>query len=198
MHDPIAIIHNALMDIQRLPVVGGSGLGTAASGDKTEVALFTGRPVHMPDFKDGSFKTELVIYDSPQGTIKINYWSAGDPRETPHNHPWCDDEGLSFRSYVLSGGYTERVVRTDGSSQERTYRAGDTNYVMYEDYHTVYDVLPDTVTLMVCGPRIRATVPWGYLIFHPNGMWEKVGKDDPRVGDMTFMERFLKINPHRR
>jgi hypothetical protein len=180
---------------------------TIGSGASTSVALFTGRPLHIPDDADGSYKTEVVIYDGPGGTVKINYWGKKDPRPEAHNHPWKDPEtGVSFRATVLAGGYDETVytLGEDGeiTAEKRSYRQGDQNTSLYREFHTVDSVLPGTVTLMVCGPRYTPTngqAAWGYIL--PGSEGEKprfVGANDPAVADPTFFPRFLAINPHRR
>lgn len=203
-HNPIQIIIAALAKIEERETLMGSR--TATSGPtiglstSTQVALFTGRPVHIPDEEGGSFKTETVVYDGPGGTIKLNYWSKKDPRPDRHNHPWKDEDGVSFVSYILQGGYTETVEYViDGETrvEQRVYRAGDKNTAMWAEFHTVDEVLPDTVTLMVCGPRYTPpegkSHAWGYRIDN-----EFVPANAEKVADPTFFPRFLAINPHRR
>lgn len=180
-------------------------LNTMASGASTQVPLLTGRPVHIPGpaFDPanpavfGSYKTELVVFDDPdRGTIKVNYWGGPDPRPEPHDHPWEDSEGVSFRSHIVSGGYTEEVTHPDGRTEVRHFRAGDVNVMRADCFHTVFDVLPGTVTLMVCGPRrVRpeGDIQWGYLV---DGQY--VGPNHPRVKDSNFFDRFCLLNPHRR
>lgn len=203
--DILTLISNAIKIIkQREAEMTSTNAGaiTIASGASTSVPLFLGRPVHIPDASDGSYKTEIVVYDGPGGTIKINYWSGKDPREESHNHPWKGEDGVSFVSYILQGGYTETVkYLEDGvwKTRKNTYRAGDKNTAMWAEFHTVDEVLPNTVTLMVCGPRY--TPPegqaWGYV--HPEGGVNTViGANDPKVADPTFFPRFLALNPFRR
>jgi len=197
----IDIITAALKKIQEREALSAGNVSgaTLALGASAQVALFTGRPIHIPDEGDSSFKTETTIYDGPGGTIKINCWSKKDPRPDRHNHPWKDEDGVAFISYILKGGYTETVefVDENGETQveTRTYRAGDKNVARWDEFHTVDEVLPDTVTLMICGPRY--TPPgghaWGYRI-----EGEFVPANDAKVADPTFFSRFLAINPHRR
>lgn len=203
----IEIISEAYSQIkdreERMGVGTGFGASTVATGASTQVALFTARPIHVPDADGGSYKTEVVVYDGPGGTIKINYWSAPDPRRDPHNHPWKildkDDDlyGVSFVSYIIAGGYEETVVYKNGARLQRSYRAGDKNTAMWDEFHTVDSVLPGTVTVMVCGPRFTppegASNSWGYQI---DG--EFVPANDKKVADPTFFGRFVAINPHRR
>lgn len=205
--DIIAEAYAQIKDREERMGVGSFGSSTIGLGSSTQVALFTGRPVHIPDNEGGSYKTELVVYDGPGGTIKINYWSAPDPRRDPHNHPWkivgednFDEElnGVSFVAHIIEGGYEETVVYKGGAyGGGRTYRAGDKNVAYWDEFHTVDSVLPGTVTVMVCGPRFTppegASHAWGYQIER-----EFIPANDPRVSDPSFFGRFVAINPHRR
>lgn len=201
--DIINEAYTQIKDREERMGVGSFGSSTVATGAATQVALFTARPIHVPDADGGSYKTETVVYDGPGGTIKINYWSAPDPRRDPHNHPWKindkEDElyGVSFVSYIIAGGYEETVTYKNGAQSKRSYRAGDKNVAYYDEFHTVDSVLPGTVTVMVCGPRFTppegASHAWGYHIDR-----EFVPAGDPRVSDTSFFGRFVAINPHRR
>jgi hypothetical protein len=211
--------------------------GTTAGFDlSTEASLLMRAPIHIPNLAEGSYKTEVTLYDGPEadilvpywveteeegppwmtgkakrmvlkyrgrqvGTLKLTWWHAGDPRPLPHNHPWRDEDGVSFRSSILSGGYTETVYRLDGSTEERVYRAGDVNIARHDEYHVVSDVLPQTVTLMACGPRVKpeeGQSPWGYLLTGDDGRMVAVGPTHPSVMDPGAGDRFKALNPHLR
>lgn len=197
---------------------------TAGMGLSTTASLLTRGPIHVPDLGNGTYKTEIVLYDGPGvdvlalyylegaggrppapeikvGTLKLTWWHAGDPRPLPHNHPWRDKDGISFRSSILSGGYTETVYRLDGSTEQRVYRAGDVNVARHDEYHVVSDVLPQTVTLMACGPRVKpeeGQSPWGYLLTGDDGRMVPVGPTHPSVMDPGAGDRFKALNPHLR
>lgn len=198
----LALVQDAIAALPEGDPNRNEELFTAASGAATRVQV--ARPVHIPSFAGNdpavfeSFKTEVVLFDDPsRGTIKINFWSGADPRETPHNHPWEDADGIAFRSHIIRGGYTEVVTQPDGTVFERTYREGDINTVRTEDFHTVHSVLPDTVTLMICSPRrevVEGVPRWGYRL----GDGEYVDMNHPEVGDPTFFARFTLLNPFRR
>lgn len=201
----------------------GSGL-TAGMGLSTMASLLTRGPIHVPDLGGGTYKTEIALYDGPGvdvlvpyypevggglpqpielkiGTLKLTWWHAGDPRPLPHNHPWRDEGGVSFRSSILSGGYTETVYRLDGSTEQRVYRAGDVNIARHDEYHVVSEVLPQTVTLMACGPRVKpeeGQSPWGYLLTGDDGRMVAVGPTHPSVMDPGAGDRFKALNPHLR
>jgi len=146
------------------------------------------------------YKTDIVVFDNADmGTLKITKWHQDDPRgEVPHNHPWADEEGVSFISYIVRGGYTETITNTDGTTTTREYRAGDRNVAMYADFHTVGNILPGTLTILMCAPRAVVETKgeeWGYLIFDDNGKAERVGMKDPRVADQSFLHRAAVLNP---
>ena len=203
----LAILTESLATIRNREANGATADAgpTQGLGTSTSVALFGARPLHIPDLDGGSYKSEVVVYDGPGGTIKINYWGSSDPREEAHNHPFRDEDDVSFTAYLLGGGYTDKrlTVADDGTvvEQIKVFRAGDVNVVQYSEYHTVYDVLPGTVTIMVCGPRYKPANgdAWGYLVQNPDtGLFEKVGPNDPRVANPNFVASFKAMNPHRR
>lgn len=144
-------------------------------------------PLHIPDGKGGSYKTELVIERSEQRVVKIQWWYAPDPRRDPHNHPW-----EFFKSTILYGGYTEtrHWIDQHGNVVFRpySYRVGDVNHLPRDTYHTVDSVLPGTVTRMETGPVVEGG-DWGYLI---DGEYVK------QVPDSEFFETLCAINPHKR
>lgn len=151
------------------------------------------------------YKTDIIVFDqADQGTLKITQWHADDPRgETPHNHPWADEEGLSFISYIVRGGYTETITYLDGTTETRTYRAGDRNVARYANFHTVSDIQPGTLTILMCAPRAvvaEGDQPWGYIVFedlngNPLDTAELVGMNDPRTKDPNFLQRAGIMNP---
>jgi hypothetical protein len=183
-------------DVKALATGGGTNLGWLGS-----------IPVHIPDGKGGAYKTEWTLFDHPQlGTIKLNFWHAPDPRRIPHNHPWSGD-GESFKSFIIAGGFRETVFTqmTHGNyyAHEKFVgpkALGNVNYTSDSTYHTVDEVKPGTITLMVCGPR---TPEWGYLLIgdfdeYGYATGEEVRFDDPRVADPGFREAFLALNPMKR
>ena len=151
------------------------------------------------------YKTDIVVFDNPDmGTLKITRWHEDDPRgETPHNHPWADENGVSFVSYIVRGGYDETITNLDGTTETRTYRAGDRNVARYAEFHTVSNIQPGTLTVLMCAPRaVLADAdqqPWGYIVFedtegNPLDRAELVGMNDPRTRDATFLQRAAVLN----
>jgi len=142
-------------------------------------------PVHIPDGKGGAYKTELALFRSPERTEKIIWWHSSDPRAEPHNHPW------PFVSTILYGGYTEdRWWKENGVWREssRQYRAGEKNDVASDVFHNVREVLPGTVTHLVCGAASEGNL-WGYISTDT-----KEYVDAER--DPAFVDALRAINPY--
>ncbi len=163
------------------------------SHSETRGALDLLADVGAADCLPSPYKTDIVVFDSPDmGTLKITKWHQDDPRgETPHNHPWCDKDGLSFISYIARGGYDETITEPSGETKTRTFRKGDLNFAHWEDFHTVHNILPGTLTILMCAPRAiveKKGYEWGYLIFGEDGP-EYAPMNDPRVKDETFLQR---------
>lgn len=78
----------------------------------------------------------------------------------PHDHPW--DQAVFL---VVDGGYTdERWLRQENGEWgvvRRVLRPGDTNILLFSDYHRALDVLPNTLTLGVVGRRVQE---WGFMV----------------------------------
>ena len=108
-------------------------------------------------------------------SVLLHYFARGDDDGSLHTHPWA------FSTDVLSGGYTERrppkwwrdyhenpygapkaLGITLAACDTLIRRAGDPRqHRQASSEHAVEDVLPDTWTLMVTGPRTQS---WW---FHP-------------------------------
>lgn len=184
-----------------LPVPQGASFDLPEDATTTDLL----RALEAQEQLASPYKTDIIVYDqADQGTLKITKWHADDPRgETPHNHPWADEEGLSFISYIVRGGYTETITNLDGSTETRQYRAGDLNIAKYAEFHTVSEILPGTLTILMCAPRAvvaEGDQPWGYIVFEdadgmPIETAELVGMNDPRTKDVTFLERGAVLNP---
>jgi hypothetical protein len=168
---------------------------TIGAGNLLQTADLTNPPLHIPDGKGGCYKTELVVERSEERVVKIQWWHAPDPRRDPHNHPW------SFKSTILSGGYTETRYHNVGdtdilsygvATDTRTYRAGDVNDMPASVYHTVDEVLPGTVTRMETGPIVEGG-DWGYLI---KGKYVSA-KDDVVHKNSNFFKELCALNPHK-
>jgi len=162
-----------------------TSLGFALTADQLETP-----PFHVPNTKGGAYKTELVLFRSPERTEKIIWWHEDDPRPEPHNHPW------RFESTILSGGYTEDRWWIDekGELQKETitYRANDRNINVCEAnvFHVVRDIQPKTTTKLLCGQASEGNA-WGYLDLSTKAYSQ--AENDPK-----FRDWLREINPHLR
>lgn len=174
--------------------------GFTSGGFALRHEYLTAPPVHIPDGNGGAYKTELVLERTDERTEKLVWWHADDPRPEPHNHPW------RFTSTILHGGYTEdRWWSDDGAlcTDTLTYRAdgtenGNRNDVPSEVFHRVYDVLPGTVTHMMCGPAAPGNA-WHYLDLDVVGVDYPDGAlIDPLSVYDDFRSLLWDLNPHLR
>ena len=165
--------------IRTLPddATGANG-ETLATGRGTFGLLGSG-PVHIPDPDGRVYKTDLVLFSSPEKTVKLVFWYGADPRPAPHTHPW------PFTSYILRGGYVEdRYTLTGEYISSHNYTAGDVNVCPVDVAHRVVVVRPGTVTKMVCGPQV------------PGNVWHEVEGGALVLPDkQAFLDKFLPVNP---
>lgn len=156
---------------------------TTTAGLALEHLALEKPPLHIPNAAGEPYKTELVLYRSPDQTVKVNFWHLPDDDRSPHNHPW------RFVSEILHGGYEEkRFWVEDGvvKSEECAYSRGDTNVVDTNIFHLVTKVEPGTVTRMTCGKASDGN-EWGYLDVNS-------GTYTPAEPDPTFLERLRANN----
>lgn len=168
-------------------------VGTTTAGIKAANDWFTAAPIRIPDPTGTDyFRSAVDIFRSSEFTVKLHYWHFADEREQPHNHPWKDSNGISFTSRILVGGYRENVYWVDATGEvqyeTREYSVGDKNVSLYKEYHAVTEVIPGTVTLMVCGNQVPDN-EWGYLDVQ-TGRYTKAEKSD------DFTGRFMATNTH--
>jgi len=121
----------------------------------------------IPDIKErpdleivGYLRRYCLIPRNKEGNIYLhNIQGPDDPFF--HDHPWA------FTSYILNGGYVERVF--GGLNHRLATRVrrnkGDTFRKRPEDMHYIESVEPDTWTLIITGPVVR---DWGFRV---NGNW---------------------------
>ncbi len=124
-------------------------------------------------------------FDSGNALL-LHHFLQPDDDGALHDHPW------NFKTTILSGGYWEsRPTRwIDAKDPEELgpgltrgvfSDVGDINERQATDLHAITELLPDTWTMLLTGPRIRS---W---FFHPEGQrrvpWrdylDRLGKDVP-------------------
>jgi hypothetical protein len=117
-------------------------------------------------------------------SIFVHRFDGPDPGNHLHDHPWW------FVSLILRGGYTELRAPIDSASMRARMAAGGRwpvtpgrkaehrrfglNVIHMDTCHTITDVTPGTLTLVVTGPRHADKgwgfyTPWGYV---PHGSYE--------------------------
>lgn len=83
-------------------------------------------------------------------SIRIHEWHADDDLRHMHDHPtW-------FWTLVLKGGYTDR-----SESGDDVMRPGSLRFRPAEYKHSVADVVPGTITLLLFGRPQRR---WGFWV----------------------------------
>jgi hypothetical protein len=92
----------------------------------------------------------------------LHYFVRGDDDPNPHNHPW-----LSAKSLILTGGYTEQRLNTDGGYLVQKFLPGSWNTIHSSTYHKVELLYPELGcwTAMTTAPRIKPSdgYDWGFF-----------------------------------
>lgn len=138
-------------------------------------------------------------------SIYVHRFDGPDPGIDLHDHPW------TFRSIVLRGGYVEERCRTLWAIQHARVhqrsiarmgfsilgrgtpvarRRFHVNHMPLDTAHKITDVIPGTITLVLCGPVRRSWgfyTPFGYvrhdLYEHPDHSLTVELRDDVRTAD---------------
>lgn len=94
------------------------------------------------------------LFDTPLGGICVHRMTAGDARDTVHDHPF------GFISVVLrGGGYTERRLNPK-TRFIRRHHVDRVNFMRRSDAHYIESLRAPVVwTLLFCGPNRRT---WGF------------------------------------
>jgi len=82
---------------------------------------------------------------------------TGTDKGGPHDHPW------SFRSYIMQGGYIERVYQPDGKFEDIKREPGTSFNLPAEHIHEIIE-LPqgECWTLVIPGPLEREWKFWEF------------------------------------
>jgi hypothetical protein len=99
------------------------------------------------------YLSRLNLLKTPWFSVKLHWIILPDPDRDLHDHPW------PFVSFVLSGGYKEIEAKdpANGPIVERVI-----NWFNYKNTitsHRITVVQPNTITLIVTGPKIKG---WGF------------------------------------
>lgn len=97
---------------------------------------------------------KLSMLDLGWRSLRVHEWTGDDDHRAKHDH------GHWFWLIVLRGGYTDvSVNRETGEIRGELMRRGSTAFRAATHTHQVVDVLPGTITFLVCGPEERR---WGF------------------------------------
>lgn len=97
-----------------------------------------------------------ALFQSPFFNVYVHCVSKSDEERDPHDHPFW------FASWVLRGGYTERVWDQAGNFLgEFTRKPGRLVTHPTTEFHRLRLLGNEAWTLVVTGPRTHE--PWGYL-----------------------------------
>lgn len=91
------------------------------------------------------------------GGFYLHHIADADPGIDVHDHPW------SFVSFVLKGGYVERIgtARQPYGGQLRFWGAGSVHRMPLHAAHQITLAQPGTWTLVLRGPTVRR---WGFFV----------------------------------
>lgn len=107
----------------------------------------------------GVYLRRLRVIQTPLFSVYWHHIDEPDPDLDPHDHPW------KFISFIVRGGYIERVWRdaSDRTLNEKNVWNRFSVHVMPTNWaHRITEVRPNTVTLILAGPRVRE---WGFWKF---------------------------------
>ena len=105
-----------------------------------------------------TFLRRRGVEHSRLGGILLHRIDGPDPGLDLHDHPW------PFLSIVLRGGYTEEALYEPGDSHRgtrRTWRRWSAHRMPLNVAHSIVDVQPGTVTLVLRGRKVRR---WGFYL----------------------------------
>lgn len=115
-------------------------------------ALFSWFEVPDSDHRDRVYLRRLRVIQTPWFGMYVHWIFLPDRDRALHDHPW------PFVSWVIRGGYTERV-RTKTSEASRTWSRWSAHRMRSRDAHSIDLIEPGTVTLVLVGRRCRE---WGF------------------------------------
>lgn len=102
---------------------------------------------------DSQYITRLHLVKTPWFAVCLHWLNKPDPDPFLHDHP------VSFLSIVLRGGYTELRSYTGEPYHIRVVRRLNRVSASLPDKHRIIEVLPNTMTLVFMGPKVRE---WGF------------------------------------
>ena len=113
--------------------------------------------IDIPSTVNGGdvYLRRLRLMQTPWFSIHVHWIYEPDPDRDPHDHPW------NFFSWVVRGGYTERIHLSLGSPGVLVSRNRWSLHRMTLDCaHRIIDAKPNTVTVLFTGRRQQTFTFW--------------------------------------
>lgn len=116
----------------------------------------------IPDARDPKrvYLRRLRIFQTPWFALYLHWIFLPDDDRDPHDHPF------TFWSWIVRGGYTERVWRifpgkhkADWVQGEKTWKRFSLHKMSQAEAHMIEHLKPGTITLVWAG---RKTRDWGF------------------------------------
>ena len=101
------------------------------------------------------YLSRLNLIKTPLFSIKLHWIHRPDPDRDLHDHPWW------FFAVVLWGGYLEYESKNPTSQKGEPRRIRWWNFKNKKTAHRIAEVLPNTMTLIVSGPKDQEK-EWGF------------------------------------
>lgn len=119
------------------------------------------------------YLSRLNLLKTPWFSIKLHWIHRPDPDRDLHDHPWW------FVSFVLRGGYEEYESEYPRIFPGQPRQINWFNFKNKTTAHRISQVKPNTITLIVSGPKDREK-DWGFydrdtLEYTPWNEYEGVG-----------------------
>lgn len=109
------------------------------------------------------FFTKYHLNGLPRAAV-LHHFTDVD-RGPPHDHPW------PFRSFIISGSYTEEVFQLDGSSERVSHMTGEAFSVASSHIHRIVHMPASGVwTLILPGRPERKS---GFYDFREDGAYHR-------------------------
>ena len=101
------------------------------------------------------YLTRLNLIKTPWFSVKLHWIHKPDPDRDLHDHPWV------FVSFILRGGYVEYESKNPSQEKGKPKSITCFNYKNKITAHRIAEVVPNTLTLVISGPKDRVK-SWGF------------------------------------
>jgi hypothetical protein len=133
----------------------------------------------IPDARDESqvYLRRLRILQTPKFAIYLHFIFLPDEDRDPHDHPF------NFWSFIIRGGYTERLWDiVPGAYKSTALRPAKKNWGVLSFHkmgqrqaHMISQLIPGTITLVFCGPK-TGNGRWGFYTENGFVPWAKYNR----------------------